>query len=59
MYLLGTLLLVLVWRKSTLIEATVEIAVRDVNDVVPTLDQTEYLVVIQENSVPGSVIAQV
>lgn len=39
--------------------ATVEIAVRDVNDVVPTLDQTEYLVAIQENSVPGSVIAQV
>ena len=39
--------------------ATVEITVRDVNDVVPTLDQTEYLISIQENSIPGGVIALV
>ena len=39
--------------------ATVEITVRDVNDVVPTLDRTEYSVAIQENSIPGSIIALV
>ena len=39
--------------------ATVEITVRDVNDIVPTLDRTEYSVAIQENSIPGDIIALV
>lgn len=39
--------------------AMVEITVSDVNDVVPTLDRSEYSVAILENSVPGDVIADV
>ena len=39
--------------------STVEITVTDVNDVVPALDQTEYSVAIEENSVPGDTIALV
>lgn len=37
--------------------ATIEVTVRDVNDITPALDRTEYSVSIRENTIPGDVIA--